>query len=104
MSGRQPFNKLTEKWTEERRRRVAQLTDQLRLELALNELRRRRGFTQEELGQALGVRQPAVARMEKRPDMYVSTLRAVIEALGGELELIARFEDEEVNLKGLGRP
>ena len=38
--------------------------------------------------------QPAVARLEQRADVYVSNLRHYIEALGGTLEITARFPDE----------
>ncbi len=51
------------------------------------------------LGEILHVEQPAVAKIEKRTDMYVSTLRRFIEAMGGELEITARFPDHNVRIK-----
>jgi hypothetical protein len=45
-----------------------------------------------------GVKQPAISRLEKRSDMYVSHLREVIEAMGGELEITARFNGNEVKI------
>lgn len=69
--------------------------------MALAELRQIRGYSQKQLGEQLGVRQLAVARMEKRSDMYVSSLRAMIEAMGGELILVAKFPDKEVQLTGI---
>jgi transcriptional regulator with XRE-family HTH domain len=66
--------------------------------LELNELRRARNLTQEELAGRLGVRQTNVSRMERRTDMHISTLREVIEAMGGELEITARFPDGEYRI------
>ncbi len=68
-------------------------------EMALHELRRARGISQEKLADALGIKQPNVAKMEKRADIYISTLRATIEAMGGTLEVVARFPDGEVKIK-----
>ncbi len=52
------------------------------------------------------VQQPPIAKIEKRTDMYLSTLRSHIEAMGGELDVIARFPDGAVkisNFTDLGR-
>lgn len=67
-------------------------------EMPLFELRQARGLTQEELATLLHVSQPSIAKLEKRTDMYLSTLRSHIEALGGELEVIARFPDGSVKI------
>jgi transcriptional regulator with XRE-family HTH domain len=77
---------------------------ELMAEMALGELRRARGLSQEELAAALQVKQPSVAKFEQRSDMYLSTLRDHIRALGGELEIIARFPDGAVRLANLGTP
>ncbi len=50
------------------------------------------------LAEVLHVQQPSIAKMEKRTDMYLSTLRSHIEAMGGELEVIARFPDGAVKI------
>ena len=55
-------------------------------------------LTQQQLADRLGVNQPAVAKMERRQDMTISTLRRTIEAMGGRLDLIARFPDEELRI------
>jgi transcriptional regulator with XRE-family HTH domain len=60
----------------------------------LNELRKTREVTQEELADRLDVAQSNVSRLERRQDMLVSTLREVVEALGGELHLVAVFPGE----------
>lgn len=60
-------------------------------EMSLRDLRKAIGKTQASVARHLGVGQEAVSRLEMRGDMHVSTLRNMLEALGGELELIARF-------------
>lgn len=62
-------------------------------ELTLRELRKARAVSQRTVGAALNVNQAAVSKIERRADMYISTLRAYIEAMGGELDIIARFPD-----------
>lgn len=67
-------------------------------EIALSELRRARKMSQTELAKNLGIRQPSIADMEKRTDMYISTLRSLVEGMGGELDIIARFPGGEVRI------
>ena len=71
----------------------------LKQEMALNELRAARDITQEHLAGLLRVNQAAISKIERRTDMYVSTLRRFIEAMGGELEIVARFADHTVKIK-----
>lgn len=68
-------------------------------EMPLHELRRARGLSQQTLASILHVQQPAVAKIEKRTDMYLSTLRNHIRAMGGELDVIARFHDGDVRIE-----
>ncbi|NKC14387.1 MAG: transcriptional regulator [Gammaproteobacteria bacterium] len=67
--------------------------------MPLHELRRARGLSQQTLAEVLHVQQPAVAKLEQRTDMYISTLRNHIRAMGGELEIIAKFPDGEVKIE-----
>lgn len=67
-------------------------------EMALHELRRARGISQEKLAEVLHIKQPNVAKLEKRTDAYISTLRATIEAMGGTLEIVANFPDGKVKI------
>ncbi|MDA8140608.1 MAG: XRE family transcriptional regulator [Desulfobacteraceae bacterium] len=67
-------------------------------EMPLHELRRARGLSQEMLAKALQIKQPNVAKLEKRTDIYISTLRSTIEAMGGELDIVARFPDGAVKI------
>lgn len=70
----------------------------MKTELPLAELRQARHFSQEQLASVLEVKQPAVAKMEKKVDMYISTLRRFVEAMGGELEIRAHFPDGDVRI------
>jgi len=67
-------------------------------EMPLHELRRARGMSQERLAKALRIKQPSVAKLEQRTDVYISTLRATIEAMGGSLDIVARFSDGAVKI------
>ena|SRR5438093_7201687 len=64
--------------------------------LALAELRQSRHVTQVQLAETLGISQGNVSRLEARNDVYLSTLRSYVEALGGHLEIAAVFGDERV--------
>ena len=72
--------------------------------MPLQELRVARGLSQQTLANVLDVQQPAIAKMEKRTDMYISTLRNHIRAMGGELEIVARFPDGEVHIQNFITP
>ena len=96
MSGRHPFSKLTKDFTPERRQRVDAMRSELLAEMPLHELRRARALTQRDLVETLKVNQPAVAKLEQRADMYVSSLRSYIEAVGGRLKIVAEFSEGEV--------
>lgn len=68
-------------------------------QMPLHELRRARGISQDTLAKTLHIKQTHVARMEKRTDMYISTLRKAIEAMGGSLDIIAHFPGGTVRIK-----
>ena len=55
-------------------------------------------MTQQEVGKTLHVNQPAIAKLERRTDMYVSNLRAYIEAMGGRLNIVAEFPQGTVTI------
>jgi transcriptional regulator with XRE-family HTH domain len=104
MTGHRPFRELTKTFTPERRARVAAKAAALREAMTLEELRKSRSLSQEDLASAMAVGQPAVAKLEKRTDMHVSNLRRYVEALGGTLEITARFKDESVIIGHVGDP
>lgn len=90
------------KWSEIRSQlspEVLAVADALRASYRLRGLREARGFTQDEMAERLEIRQVSVSRMEARNDVRVSTLRAVIEAMGGEMEIRARFPDAEYRIE-----
>lgn len=68
-------------------------------EHSLRELRRARSLTQVELAKALGTTQPAVSEMESRTDLFLSTLRNVVQAMGGHLHVFAEFDDAIVPIE-----
>jgi DNA-binding XRE family transcriptional regulator len=96
MSGRHPFSQLTDDFAPERRQRVDAMTRDLLAEMPLHELRRARVLTQQELAETLDVSQSAIAKLEQRADIYVSSLRSYIEAVGGRLRIVAEFPEGEV--------
>lgn len=67
-------------------------------DMALHELRSARDLTQGNLAEQLNLEQPAISKLERRADMYVSTLRKYIEAMGGELKIIAHFPEGDVRI------
>jgi DNA-binding XRE family transcriptional regulator len=82
----------------EREARVAARVAELKAEMPLAELRRAREFTQQTLATVLGESQASVSQVERQADMYVSTLRKYVEAMGGELEIRVRFPEGEVRI------
>jgi hypothetical protein len=87
----------------ERAKIAARARELIAEEMSLQELRKAIGKTQTMIARRLKVGQDAVSKLETRSDMYISTLRGVLKAMGGELELIARFPDRPpVRLQELG--
>ncbi len=70
--------------------------------LHLPELRRARSLTQARMADLLEMDQGSVSKLERRTDMYIRTLRSYIEAMGGELSLIATFPDGQVEIEQIG--
>ena len=96
MSGRHPWREIAKKFTPEQRREIDAIKRELLAEMPLHELRRARSLTQQDVAETLNVNQPAVAKLEQRADIYVSSLRNYIEAAGGRLKIIAEFPEGEV--------
>jgi DNA-binding XRE family transcriptional regulator len=88
---------------QERRAKVdARAAELIAEEMTLRELRRALDRTQMALAKQLGVKQETISRLEKRSDMLLSTLRSYVEAMGGELDLTAKFPNRPaVRLKTL---
>jgi DNA-binding XRE family transcriptional regulator len=92
------FADLKAKMTPGAQARSAAKVELMLAEMPLHELRQARGLSQKMLAEVLQVQRPSVAKIEKRTDMYLSTLRSHIEAMGGQLEVIARFPDGAVKI------
>lgn len=83
----------------ERRARIDAIKEEARAEIVafnLAELRRARSMTQMELAQRLERAQASISAMENADDNLVSTVRSVVEGMGGHLELVAVFDDERI--------
>ena len=88
----------------ERRKIEARAKQLVAEEMSLRDLRKAIGRTQTAVAKRLKVGQDAVSKLEARSDMYISTLRGFVEAMGGELQLVARFPNRPpVRLERMGQ-
>jgi transcriptional regulator with XRE-family HTH domain len=93
------FNELRRKMSPERRSRNAAEAGRMLLEMTLQELRQNiTNFSQEDIAEMLQVTQGYVSKLERQDDMLLSNLYAYVEALGGEVEIRARFPNQEVHI------
>ena len=79
----------------ERRRRIEARASQLIALERLRNLRKMLGLSQKDLAELLDVTQPAISKMERQQDMQINTLVSIITAMGGKLEITARFPGRE---------
>ena len=93
------FRTIREKMDPQRQERIRKRTEDLLAGLPLQELRQARALSQQELAEVLGLNQATVSKLERRTDMYLSSLRRFIEAMGGELEISANFPDGKVRIQ-----
>ncbi len=77
----------------QRKKFEARAAELIAEEMTLQELRRARKLTQVSVAKALGITQDSVSRLEKRSDILLSTLRKTVQAMGGNLSLVAEFPD-----------
>jgi DNA-binding XRE family transcriptional regulator len=92
------FKELQAKMGPERLARSRERVEQMIKDMPLDELREARAMTQEHLAKILRVQQSAVSKMERRADMYVSTLQDFVRAMGGHLEIRAVFPEGAVRI------
>lgn len=92
------FKTLVKKMSPEAQERIEKRAMKMLEEAPLNELRAARHMTQESIAKIMNINQAAVSKLERRTDMYVSTLREFVTAMGGELEIRARFQDGSVRI------
>ncbi len=91
-----PFKNLLNNMSPERRERIKIKTNVLKNEMALGELRQALDLTQEELAKSLHLKQAAISKFEHQSDIYLSTLRKILFAMGADLKIIAHFPDGDV--------
>ena len=91
-----PFKNLVAKMSPDSQKRIKERTAQMHSEMALQELRQAMNLTQQELADLLQMNQAAISKLEHQSDMYVSTLRRFVAAMGGELRIIAHFPQGDV--------
>lgn len=92
------FKKLRNKMSPEARQKVEAKTNQMLAEMPLQELRRARSLSQEQMAKKLKIKQASVSKLERRTDMYISTLRSYLKAMGGDLEIVAHFPDGQIRI------
>ena len=93
------FKELESKMRPESLARAKSRAKEMMAEMLLSELRHAAGLTQEELAAALGIKQPSLSQLESQEDMQIGTLRRLIRALGGELELIAHMPGGAIRIR-----
>lgn len=93
------FNKLREKMTSKQRSQAKAKAKELMAEMLLAEIRQSAGLTQEEMARMLGIKQPSLSRLESQNDMQISTLQRLVQALGGELEVIAHMPGGTIRIR-----
>src|ERR1700730_15252913 len=93
------FKELQEKMPREARLRSEASAENMISEMRLAELRTAMDLTQESLADTLHVKQASISKMERRSDMYISTLSKIIEAMGGELQIIANMPNGRVKIR-----
>ena len=85
------FNKLLDEMSPQRRKRIEKQARSALTEINLRELRQAFALTQKQLADTLKINQAAISKMENQSDMYLSTLRRFLEAMGARLRIVAEF-------------
>ena len=98
MSKTRPFKQLRDEMSPERQAKNRANAKELLLQMPLSELRQAQSLTQVQLAETLKISQPSVAKIENQTDMYVSTLRRFITAMGGELKIVASFSQGDIEI------
>ena len=97
------FSERVARMSPESRARSDALYRPLLAEMPLQELRKALDLTQQQVAASLGINQVAISKMEGQTDRYVSTLRRFVEAMGGELRIVARFPQGTVEISQFQR-
>lgn len=91
-----PFNNLLKDMSPDRRERIQNKKEVMKNEMALSELRQALDLTQVELAKSLHMKQAAISKFEHQSDIYLSTLRRILLAMGAELKIVAQFPEGSV--------
>ena len=103
MAGRHNFNELRERMSPHRRARNQRAIKAELRRMLLAELRKLAGKTQAQVASSMRVKQPTLSQLESQDDMQISTLRRIVEALGGDLEIIATLPSGRISLSQFKR-
>ena len=99
------FDELVKRTTTKKTQaRAAKRAQELLGELLLSEVRQLTGKSQRQIADALGIKQPSLSKLEKQADMQISTLQKIIKALGGELQVLAKFPKGTVKIDQFDPP
>lgn|SRR3990167_4847833 len=93
-----PFHNLRHRMSTKAQQLAQKKTQKMLKDMALQELRQARQLSQEKMAELLATKQANISRIERRTDMYISTLRNYVKAMGGELDIIVRFPEGTVHI------
>lgn len=93
-----PFKELEDKMSLKARAAAETKANQMLAEMPMQELRQAKHLSQERMAEILETKQANVSQIERRTDMYISTLRSYIEAMGGQLKIVAHFPDGDISI------
>jgi len=93
------FRELRKRMSPEAQAKASLLAQKYAAQMPLDELRAARQMTQEHLAKLLGTKQAAISKLERRTDMYLSTLQSVVKAMGGQLRIEAVFPEGAVEIR-----
>jgi transcriptional regulator with XRE-family HTH domain len=97
------FRELRKTMSPEAQAKARVLAQKYAAQMPLDELRAARQMTQEHLAKLLGTKQAAISKLERRTDMYLSTLQSVVKAMGGQLRIEAVFPEGAVEINQFRR-
>jgi transcriptional regulator with XRE-family HTH domain len=93
------FAELKARMAPDARVRAEARTKDMIAEMLLTEIRQLVGLTQEDVAKKLGIKQPTLSKLESQDDMYISTLRRLVEALGGKLEMVVHLPAGDIRIQ-----
>ncbi|MBL4818742.1 MAG: XRE family transcriptional regulator [Deltaproteobacteria bacterium] len=93
-----PFKELENKMSLNARAASEAKAKQMLAEMPMQELRQAKHLSQERMAEIMSTKQANISQIERRTDMYISTLRSYIEAMGGQLKIVAHFPDGDVSI------